>query len=124
MSSRGQHCHSFLSLTLIYCRSLGIYTVILLSLLSLSVKMTVSPRARRVLGRSTLGLALEAWVTVAVESAELRQRVVSNIRTMRFDNAIRSFNGPPSEPVPCCPRSNRAPALAPRILLYRTDASM
>jgi hypothetical protein len=33
--------------TVIDCHSLGIYTVILLSLLSFAVKMTVSPKARR-----------------------------------------------------------------------------
>jgi hypothetical protein len=41
--SRGRHCHSALSLTVIDCHFLGIYTVVLLSF---SIKMTVSPRAR------------------------------------------------------------------------------
>jgi hypothetical protein len=44
-ASHGQHCHSTLPLTTIGCHSLGIYPVILLSLLSFSAKMTVSPRA-------------------------------------------------------------------------------
>jgi hypothetical protein len=45
--SPGRHCHSTLSLTVMYCHSaLEIYTVILLPLSSLSVKRTVSPRAR------------------------------------------------------------------------------
>ena len=39
-ASRGRHCHSTLSLVVMDCRSLGIYTVILLSLLSLSVIMS------------------------------------------------------------------------------------
>ena len=43
----GRHCHSTLSLTGIVWRSLGIYTVILLSLLSFYVKMTVLSWARR-----------------------------------------------------------------------------
>ena len=43
--SPGRYCHSTLSLTVIDCRSLGIHTVILRSLLSFSVKMTVSPPA-------------------------------------------------------------------------------
>jgi hypothetical protein len=38
--SPGQCCHSGLSLTVIGCHSLGIYTVILLSLLSSPVQMT------------------------------------------------------------------------------------
>jgi hypothetical protein len=41
----GRHCHSTLSV--VGCHSLGICTVILLSLLSFSVKMTVSPWATR-----------------------------------------------------------------------------
>ena len=43
-----RHCHSTLLLTAIDCHCLGIYIVILLSLRILSVKMTVSPRARHV----------------------------------------------------------------------------
>ena len=42
-TSPGRHCHFTLSLTVIACHSLGIYTPILLSY---SVKMTVSPQAR------------------------------------------------------------------------------
>jgi hypothetical protein len=38
VSSRGRRCHSTLSLTVIGCHSLGIYTVILLPLLSFSFK--------------------------------------------------------------------------------------
>ena len=41
----GRPCHSTLSLTVTDCHSLGIYKVILLSLLSFSVEMTVSPLA-------------------------------------------------------------------------------
>jgi hypothetical protein len=41
--SLGRHCHSALPLTVIDCHSLGIYTVILLSLLSFSVEVTLSP---------------------------------------------------------------------------------
>jgi ABC-type multidrug transport system fused ATPase/permease subunit len=41
--SPGRHCHSTLTLAVIDCHSLGIYTVILLPLLSCSAKMTVSP---------------------------------------------------------------------------------
>ena len=44
----GRHCHSTLSMTVIGYHSVGICTVILLALLSFSVKMTVSPMARRV----------------------------------------------------------------------------
>jgi hypothetical protein len=44
-SSPGRHCHSTPSLAVIDVHSLGIYTTILLSLRSLSVKMTVSPWA-------------------------------------------------------------------------------
>jgi hypothetical protein len=44
--SPGRHCHSALPLTVIACHYLGIYTLILLSLLSFSVKMAVSPPAR------------------------------------------------------------------------------
>ena len=39
----GRHRHSTLTLTVIGCYSVGIHTLILLSLLSFSVKMTVSP---------------------------------------------------------------------------------
>ena len=44
----GRHCHSTLSLTGIgyYMHSLGIYTLILLSLLPFPFQMTVSPPAR------------------------------------------------------------------------------
>jgi hypothetical protein len=45
-TSHGRHCHSTLSMTVIHCHSLGIYILILLPLLSFSVKMTVSPVAR------------------------------------------------------------------------------
>jgi hypothetical protein len=45
-TSPGRHCHSTLSLTAIDPHSLGIYTATLLSLLSFSAKMTVSPLAR------------------------------------------------------------------------------
>jgi hypothetical protein len=45
-SSPGRHCHSTLSWTVIDRHSLGIYTVILRSLLLCSDKMTVSPWAR------------------------------------------------------------------------------
>jgi hypothetical protein len=45
-SSPGRHCHSTLSWTVIDRYSLGIYTVILRSLLLCSDKMTVSPWAR------------------------------------------------------------------------------
>ena len=41
MLSHGRHCHSTRSLVVIGCHPFGIYTVILLSLLSFSVKMTV-----------------------------------------------------------------------------------
>ena len=41
-----RHCHSTLPLTVIGCHYLGIYMIILLSLLSFSVKMTVSSWAR------------------------------------------------------------------------------
>jgi hypothetical protein len=40
-------CHSTLPLTVIDCDSLGIHTVVLLSLLSFSVEMTALPAARR-----------------------------------------------------------------------------
>jgi hypothetical protein len=43
MPSPGRHCHRTPSLTAIDCHCLGIYTVTLLSLLSLSIKMRVSP---------------------------------------------------------------------------------
>ena len=46
-TSPGRHCHSTRSLAVVECHSLGIYTLILLSLLSFSVKMTVSPWARQ-----------------------------------------------------------------------------
>ena len=45
LPSPGRHCHSMLSLTVVDCHSLAIYTLLLLSLLSFAVKMTVSPRA-------------------------------------------------------------------------------
>jgi hypothetical protein len=45
-SSHGRHCHSTQSSTAIDCHSSGIYTLILLSLRSFSVKMTVSSMAR------------------------------------------------------------------------------
>ena len=45
-ASHGRHYHFARSLALIDCHSLGIYAVILLSLLTFSVKMTVSPLAR------------------------------------------------------------------------------
>ena len=45
--SPGRHCHSTLPLAVIDCHCLGIYTVILLPLLSFSAKMIVSPWARR-----------------------------------------------------------------------------
>ena len=48
LASPGRHCHSTLSLAVIICHSLGIYTVVLWSLLSFSVKMKVSPLARQV----------------------------------------------------------------------------
>ena len=41
--SPGRHCHSTLSLATIDCRSLLTHALILLVLLSLSVKMTVRP---------------------------------------------------------------------------------
>jgi hypothetical protein len=48
------HCHSTLSFyTAIEYHSLGIHTVILLPLLSFSVKMTVLPRARRCAGTTS-----------------------------------------------------------------------
>ena len=43
LSSPGRHCHSTRSLAAIGCHSLGICTVILLSLLSFSAEMRVSP---------------------------------------------------------------------------------
>ena len=45
MTSPVRHCHSILSLAVIDCHSLGVYTLTLLSLLALTVKMTVSPVA-------------------------------------------------------------------------------
>jgi hypothetical protein len=42
----GRHCHSTLSLTAIGCHCLGIYKIILLSLLSFSVKSRVAPGQR------------------------------------------------------------------------------
>jgi hypothetical protein len=48
--SPGRHCHSTLSLIVVGCHSLGIYTVVLLSLLSFSVKMTMSPLATCIAG--------------------------------------------------------------------------
>ena len=54
-TSPGRHCHSTLSLAVIDCSSLGIYTVILLSLLSLSAKMTVvRPRLGDTPGKPSL----------------------------------------------------------------------
>jgi hypothetical protein len=50
LPSPGWHCHSTLTLTVIDCHSFRIYTLILLSLLSFSVKMTVSPSAILALG--------------------------------------------------------------------------
>jgi hypothetical protein len=41
----GRHCRSTLTLAAIACHPSGIYTVVLLSLLALSVEMTVSPWA-------------------------------------------------------------------------------
>ena len=43
-TTHGRHCHSTLSLNAIDCHSLEIYTVILLPLLSVSIKMTVPSR--------------------------------------------------------------------------------
>ena len=43
-TSHGWHGHSTLPLSVIDCHSLGIYTLIVLSLLPFSVKMTMSPR--------------------------------------------------------------------------------
>ena len=43
----GWHWHSTLSLTVVGCHSLGLYTVILLSWLSFSVEITLSPLARQ-----------------------------------------------------------------------------
>jgi hypothetical protein len=45
MVSTGRHCRSTLSLTEIDCHSLGIYTVVLLPLLSFSSNITASPMA-------------------------------------------------------------------------------
>ena len=45
-TNQGRHCHSTRSLAAIDCHSFGVYTVTLLVLLSFSVRMTVSPRAR------------------------------------------------------------------------------
>ena len=44
-ASHGRYCHSTLSLTGVDYHSLAIHTLILLSLLSFSAKMTVSPVA-------------------------------------------------------------------------------
>ena len=55
--SPGRHCHSTLALAVFACHSLGVYTLILLPLLSFSVKMIVSPWA-------TL-LGEHAWVAVS-----------------------------------------------------------
>ena len=41
--SPGRHCHSTLPLTVMACHCLGIYTIILLPLLTFAAKMTVSP---------------------------------------------------------------------------------
>jgi hypothetical protein len=49
--SQGRRFHSTLSLAVIDCHSLGIYRLILLSLLSLSLKMTVSPLTIGILWR-------------------------------------------------------------------------
>jgi hypothetical protein len=47
--SPGRRCHSTMSLTVISCHSIGIYTVILLLLLSVSIKETMStPGVERV----------------------------------------------------------------------------
>ena len=46
-ASRGRHCRSTLPLAGIDCHSLGIYTVVLVPLLSVSATMTVSSRATR-----------------------------------------------------------------------------
>ena len=43
--SPGRHCHSTLSSTIIDCHSLGMHMIILLPLLSFSVKMIALPRA-------------------------------------------------------------------------------
>jgi hypothetical protein len=45
--SPGPYCHSTLALAVIRCQSLRIYVVVLLPMLSFSVKMTASPVARR-----------------------------------------------------------------------------
>jgi hypothetical protein len=50
-ASPGRHGHSTLALTVIDCHSLGIQTLILLSLLSFPVKLTVLPWANRRRGR-------------------------------------------------------------------------
>ena len=42
-ASPGRHCHSTLPLTAIGCHSVGIHTLILLSLLSLSVEIQCRP---------------------------------------------------------------------------------
>jgi hypothetical protein len=53
-ASHGRHCHSTLLLAVVDCHCLGIHTVVLLSLLPFSVKITVPPTAR--LGGERQGL--------------------------------------------------------------------
>ena len=67
--STGRPCHSTRSLTAIGCHCLhvGIYTVILRSLLSFSVKMTVSPRA------TVAAMLLGAVRTAQVEHCPARK---------------------------------------------------
>ena len=72
----GRHCYSGLSLAVIDCPSLGIYTVILLALLSFSVKMTASPPASR-----------------AVDVVELRDDVLDERRHLRAGHGLPAHAG-------------------------------
>ena len=70
--SKGRHCRSTLSLAVLDGHSLGIYTVILVSLLSFSAEMKVPPKAISE-GR------LEHVLSVHTFTTELRSTVLKKL---------------------------------------------
>jgi hypothetical protein len=85
-TSAGRHCHSTRSLTVVGCHFLAMYTVILLSLLSFSVRMTDSPMARQNwAGFATLRLPrpLPAGTRLTLRFAEITHADGSLFNTVR-----------------------------------------
>ena len=122
--SHGRHCRSTRSLTATDCHSLGIFTVILLPMLSLAVKMTVPPwametaSARRPAAPQTPGPAASS---PRVRShRRLRNRGTdslseSGMKRMRggamrqCDRALSAPSSTPRSPRPSCRRSGSRP---------------